>query len=365
MASLCFRGAGKAYSDKTAAVSGFDLEVKDKEFIVLAGPAGSGKSTVLKMIAGLEKLTEGELLIDGEPANETAVKDRDIVMMFQNYALDSRISVYENMASGLKLRKTPADIIDRRVKEAAEILGLTPLLSSKPKALSGAQRQRVAFGRAIVRRPKIFLLDEPLSHLDPKLRLQMRADIVKLYHKLNTTFIYTAADQAEAMTMGARIVVMKDGRIQQTGTPEQLYNEPANTFVAAYIGAPQMNMIPAALTGEGGNITADAGGISITLPASGNVSAFIGKKALLGVRPEDISLDGAFIRSSPGTAFTATVASAEELGNETLVYLKAGQGALFLARAAKQPSVKEGMEIKAAIDGRHINLFDFETGMRI
>ena len=250
MATVSLKGIKKVYDNQVTAVHDFDLEIQDKEFVVLVGPSGCGKSTTLRMVAGLEEISEGELQIDGRKVNDLASKDRDIAMVFQNYALYPHMTVYENMAFPLKLRKTSKAEIDRRVREAAEILDITEYLDRKPKALSGGQRQRVAIGRAIVREPKVLLMDEPLSNLDAKLRNQMRAEIIKLRHKINTTFIYVTHDQTEAMTLGDRIVIMKDGFIQQIGTPQQVFDHPANLFVAGFIGVPQMNFFDAQLVKE-------------------------------------------------------------------------------------------------------------------
>ena len=252
MASLLLKGIYKVYPSGVTAVTDFNLDIKDKEFIVFVGPSGCGKSTTLRMIAGLEEISKGELYIDGKLVNDVVPKDRDIAMVFQNYALYPHMTVYDNMAFGLKLRKVPKQIIDERVKEAAAILGITDYLTRKPKALSGGQRQRVALGRAIVREPKVFLLDEPLSNLDAKLRAQMRTEISKLHARLATTFIYVTHDQVEAMTMGTRIVVMKDGFMQQVDTPQNLYDYPINQFVAGFIGTPQMNFFPASCSREKG-----------------------------------------------------------------------------------------------------------------
>ena len=269
------------------AVQEFSLDIKDKEFIVLVGPSGCGKSTTLRMIAGLEEITAGDLLIDGKKCNEVAPKDRDIAMVFQNYALYPHMTVYENMAFSLKLAKAPKDEIDKKVKEAAEILDITQYLDRKPKALSGGQRQRVAIGRAIVRNPKVLLMDEPLSNLDAKLRNQMRAEIIKLRQKINTTFIYVTHDQVEAMTLGDRIVIMKDGFIQQIGTPQEVFNHPANLFVAGFIGTPQMNFFDAKL--ENGKVTVQGYEIELTADQKAKVKDVSGD-VVLGIRPVHINL---------------------------------------------------------------------------
>jgi multiple sugar transport system ATP-binding protein len=277
------------------AVHDFDLEIADKEFIVLVGPSGCGKSTTLRMVAGLEEISEGELYIDGRLVNDVAPKDRDIAMVFQNYALYPHMTVYENIAFALKLRHTPKEEIDKKVKEAAEILDITQYLKRKPKALSGGQRQRVAIGRAIVRDPKVLLMDEPLSNLDAKLRNQMRAEIIKLRERIDTTFIYVTHDQTEAMTLGDRIVIMKDGFIQQIGTPQEVFNHPTNLFVAGFIGTPQMNFFDAKLVNKGGKYAVEIGGMTVELSEEKQKKLAANKVAAqditLGVRPEHIALD--------------------------------------------------------------------------
>ena len=266
MASLSLKHIYKKYPGGVTAVSDFCLEIKDKEFLVLVGPSGCGKSTTLRMIAGLEEITEGELFIGDKLVNDVAPKDRDIAMVFQNYALYPHMSVFDNMAFGLKLRKTPKEEIKRRVEEAARILDITHLLDRKPKALSGGQKQRVALGRAIVRNPKVFLLDEPLSNLDAKLRASMRTELTKIHQRVGTTFVYVTHDQVEAMTMATRIVVMKDGVIQQVDTPQNLYDSPVNLFVAGFIGTPQMNFVNATLNKEGNGLTLTFGTSKVKLP---------------------------------------------------------------------------------------------------
>ena len=314
MSGLLLKGINKVYPGGNQAVFDFCLDIRDKEFIVFVGPSGCGKSTTLRMIAGLEEITSGELYIDGKLVNDVVPKDRDIAMVFQNYALYPHMSVYDNMAFGLKLRKVPKEVIDEKVKAAAEILGITDYLSRKPKALSGGQRQRVALGRTIVREPKVFLLDEPLSNLDAKLRAQMRTEISKLHVRLATTFIYVTHDQIEAMTMGTRIVVMKDGFMQQVDTPQNLYDYPINLFVAGFIGTPQMNFFRGStITEEGGKTYVNfIGGNKIVLPKAivakiKNIDDYknTGKEVTLGVRPEDIHEDDLFISNSPETIVKA------------------------------------------------------------
>ena len=303
------------------AVDDFNLEIADKEFIVLVGPSGCGKSTTLRMVAGLEDITSGELVIDGKVVNDVAPKDRDIAMVFQSYALYPHKTVYENMAFSLRLKKLPKDEIDRKVREAAEILDITQYLDRKPKALSGGQRQRVAIGRAIVRSPKVFLMDEPLSNLDAKLRNQMRAEIIKLRQRIDTTFIYVTHDQTEAMTLGDRIVIMKDGVIQQTGTPQQVFNHPENLFVAGFIGVPQMNFFDAELLLEGGVYSVKLGGAKVIL--SGEKQARLKannvqpQTVTLGVRPENISL------TEDANSVSAAVVVSEMMGSEVHLHLNA------------------------------------------
>ena len=290
MAEVILKNVRKVYDKDVVAVDDANIEIKDKEFVVLVGPSGCGKSTTLRMIAGLEEISGGDIYIDGTLVNDIPPKDRDIAMVFQNYALYPHMTVYQNMAFGLKLRKYPKDEIDARVQEAADILGIQDLLERKPKALSGGQRQRVAVGRAIVRKPKVFLFDEPLSNLDAKLRVQMRAEISKLHTRLEATMIYVTHDQTEAMTMGDRIVVMKDGRVQQIDAPLSLYNETVNQFVAGFIGSPSMNFISGKLAANGEGLVFDEGNIKIALPASYNdqLGDHKDQEVVMGIRPEDI-----------------------------------------------------------------------------
>ena len=299
MASISLRHIYKIYPGDVTAVKDFNLEIADKEFIILVGPSGCGKSTTLRMIAGLEEISKGELYIGDRLVNDVAPKDRDIAMVFQNYALYPHMTVYKNMAFGLELRKVDKAEIDKRVREAARVLDIEHLLDRKPKALSGGQRQRVALGRAMVRNPAVFLLDEPLSNLDAKLRTSMRTEIIKLHQKLATTFIYVTHDQTEAMTMGDRIVVMKDGIVQQVDTPQNLYDFPINMFVAGFIGSPQMNFLDATLNKDGNGYYLDLSGDRIDLPkektADGKLDAYVGKKVKAGVRPEDIKDDPEFV----------------------------------------------------------------------
>ena len=371
MASLSLRHIYKIYPGNVKAVSDFNLEIDDKEFIVFVGPSGCGKSTTLRMIAGLEEISAGELYIDGNLVNDVEPKDRDIAMVFQNYALYPHMTVYENMAFGLRLRKMASKEIDDRVKEAAAILGITPLLSRKPKALSGGQRQRVALGRAIVREPKVFLLDEPLSNLDAKLRVQMRTEITKLHNKLATTFIYVTHDQTEAMTMGTRIVVMKDGIVQQVDTPQFLYDSPENKFVASFLGSPQMNFFEhAVLSREKGKMYATFGDNKIEIPEEKAKrlidEVYIGQEITLGVRPEDIHDEEIFISSSPNTVINAHVDVMEKLGNETFLYMEVnGKEDYTVARIDARTSIKAGEDVKLAIDAHHLHFFDNKTELTI
>src|SRR5690554_1520856 len=353
MASVTLKNITKVYDGNVTAVSDFNLDIADKEFIVLVGPSGCGKSTTLRMVAGLEEITEGELYIGDKLMNDVAPKDRDIAMVFQNYALYPHMTVYDNMAFGLKLRKTPKAEIDRRVKEAAKILDIEHLLNRKPKALSGGQRQRVALGRAIVREPKVFLMDEPLSNLDAKLRVQMRTEITKLHNRLQTTFIYVTHDQTEAMTMGSRIVVMKDGFIQQVDTPQQLYDHPVNLFVGGFIGSPQMNFIPAKLEQEGNDVFAITETDKIKIP-EGKIKklkdpSYIGKEVIMGVRPEDLHDEEIFLQSAVDSTVKAYVEVVELMGSETYLYLNV-DGNNITARVDPRSTARTGDTIKIAMD---------------
>ena len=382
MAGLLLKGINKVYPSGVQAVFDFCLDIRDKEFIVLVGPSGCGKSTTLRMIAGLEEISSGELYIDGKLVNDVVPKDRDIAMVFQNYALYPHMSVYDNMAFGLKLRKVPKEEIDRKVKAAAEILGITDYLSRKPKALSGGQRQRVALGRTIVREPKVFLLDEPLSNLDAKLRASMRTEISKLHARLATTFIYVTHDQIEAMTMGTRIVVMKDGFMQQVDTPQNLYDYPINLFVASFIGTPQMNFFKeSTLTSKNGDVYVNfIGNNSIRIPDTivariPNINEYLdtGKLVTLGVRPEDIHQDQMFVANSPETIVKAKIVVIEKLGAETQIYCELDLGnaekedsvidssTQMIAKISSRAVVALNDVIELAFDANHIHLFDAET----
>ena len=368
MADLQLKGIYKRYAGNVTAVSDFTLDIEDKEFIILVGPSGCGKSTTLRMIAGLEEISEGELYIGGKLMNDVAPKDRDIAMVFQNYALYPHMTVFENMAFGLKLRKTPKDEINKRVKEAAKILDIEHLLDRKPKALSGGQRQRVALGRAIVRDPKVFLMDEPLSNLDAKLRVAMRTEINKLHKRLQTTFIYVTHDQTEAMTMGTRIVVMKDGIVQQVDSPANLYQRPCNMFVAGFIGSPQMNFINATLVKKDSGLFAEFNGESILIPegkaSRPEVQEYIGKEVVIGIRPEDIHDDESFVANNPQCVAKANVDVTEMMGAETYLYLTIG-GAPFVARVNQRSTAKLGDTIDVVLDSNKIHIFDKDTELTI
>ena len=366
MSSVTMKGIYKKYAGGVTAVSDFNLDVEDKEFIILVGPSGCGKSTTLRMIAGLEEITLGELYIDGKLVNDVAPKERDIAMVFQNYALYPHMTVFENMAFGLRLRKMPKDEIKRRVDEAAQILEIEHLLDRKPAALSGGQRQRVALGRAIVRNPKVFLLDEPLSNLDAKLRTAMRSELAKLHKKLATTFIYVTHDQTEAMTMGTRIVVMKDGFIQQVAAPQTLYESPANLFVATFIGTPQMN------TGEGEIV--DENGVTyltfgenckIALPEEKGrkpeVLAYAGKKVIFGIRPNDIHADEELMAKYPNRVIEAEVDMTELLGADTNLYLTNGDISMTAVVTTGTTNCKMGDKVRLCVDTTRVHLFDYDT----
>lgn len=364
MASLSLKNITKTYTGGFTAVKDFSLDIEDKEFIIFVGPSGCGKSTTLRMIAGLEEISDGELYIGDKLMNDVVPKDRDIAMVFQNYALYPHMTVYENMAFGLKLRKVPKDEIKKKVEEAAQILGIEPLLDRKPKALSGGQRQRVALGRAIVREPKVFLMDEPLSNLDAKLRVQMRTEIGKLHHELQTTFIYVTHDQTEAMTMGTRIVVMKDGIIQQVDTPANLYSYPCNMFVAGFIGSPQMNFIDVTVNVKADGTYLTNGNFSVKLPEGKakkeEFASYNGKEVVMGIRPEDIYDDQLHISEAPDCVADVKIDLTEMMGAETYLYFEV-EGINFTARVNPRTTAKREQVIKIAIDPNKIHLFDKET----
>jgi len=365
MSGIVMKGIDKVYDKaETKSVDNFDLDIKDKEFIVFVGPSGCGKSTTLRMIAGLEDITAGELYIGDRLVNDVAPKDRDIAMVFQNYALYPHMSVYDNMAFGLKLRKFKKEEIEKRVQNAAKILGIDKFLDRKPKALSGGQRQRVALGRAIVRDPQVFLMDEPLSNLDAKLRVQMRAELTKLHQRLQTTTIYVTHDQTEAMTMATRIVVMKDGIIQQVGTPKDVYDLPENIFVAGFMGSPAMNFLKIQLA-DGKAITGDK---TFKIP-EGKMKllrerGYVNQEIILGIRPEDIHDEPLFIEASPDTTFDATIEVAELMGAETFLYSNIGEDQ-FVARVDSRTEASSGKTIALALDMNKAHFFDPKSELRI
>jgi multiple sugar transport system ATP-binding protein len=368
MASLSLKNICKAYPNGFEAVKDFNLEIEDKEFIIFVGPSGCGKSTTLRMIAGLEEISSGELKIGDRLVNDVEPKDRDIAMVFQNYALYPHMTVYDNMAFGLKLRKVPKEQIDKMVKEAAKILDLEKLLDRKPKALSGGQRQRVAMGRAIVRNPKVFLMDEPLSNLDAKLRVQMRIEISKLHKNLGTTIIYVTHDQTEAMTLGTRIVVMKDGLIQQVDSPQVLYSKPNNLFVAGFMGSPQMNFVDAKVQVTGTDASLLVGNNAIKLPPAKAKKlidgGYNGKTVVLGIRPEDVNDSQMFIESSPNSVVESVVKVYELLGAEVNLYFDV-EGVQMTARVDPRTTARVGDKIKVAFDVEKIHVFDKETELAI
>ncbi|MEN1970464.1 sn-glycerol-3-phosphate ABC transporter ATP-binding protein UgpC [Lentibacillus sp. N15] len=360
MAELRLEHIQKSYDKKAIAVDNFNLHIQDKEFIVFVGPSGCGKSTTLRMIAGLEEITGGELYIDDRKMNDVAPKDRDIAMVFQNYALYPHMNVYDNMAFGLKLRKFKKDEIKQRVENAARILGLEAYLTRKPKALSGGQRQRVALGRAIVRDAKVFLMDEPLSNLDAKLRVQMRAEIQKLHQRLQTTTIYVTHDQTEAMTMATRLVVMKDGIIQQVGAPKEVYDHPENMFVGGFIGSPSMNFLSGTLKDSAFQL----GELSVAVPEGKMKSlrekGYVDKEVILGIRPEDIHDEPVFIDSTPDTKVTATIDVAELMGAESYLYSKVSEQE-FVARVDSRSDITGGERVDLAFDMNKVHFFDKQT----
>lgn len=346
-------------------VKDFHLDIKDKEFVVLVGGSGCGKSTTLRMIAGLEEITSGELYIGDRLVNDVAPKDRDIAMVFQSYALYPHMNVYENMAFGLKLRKFKKEDIDKRVRENAKILDIEHLLDRKPKALSGGQRQRVALGRAIVREPQVFLMDEPLSNLDAKLRVQMRTEILKLHKRLETTIIYVTHDQTEALTMGDRIVVMEKGVIQQAATPEEIYNHPVNIFVAGFIGSPSMNFINGTLVEENGELHFKTNGVNVEIPLGKaktlREKGYVGKEVVFGLRPEDLHEEPVFLDFSPNTIVNATIEVTENLGHEIYLHLTGLGSGNVVARVNGRSTFEEGSAIKLAFDLNKAHFFDKET----
>ncbi len=372
MADVSLKNVRKQYDNGFVAVHDFNLDIKDKEFIVLVGPSGCGKSTTLRMIAGLEDITDGEIKIGENVVNDMEPKDRDIAMVFQNYALYPHMSVYENIAFGLRLRKLPNDEIHEKVCNAAEILGITDLLGRKPKQLSGGQRQRVAIGRAIVRVPKVFLMDEPLSNLDAKLRNQMRAEIILLREKIQTTFVYVTHDQTEAMTLGDRIVIMKDGYVMQVGTPQDLFNHPANLFVAGFIGTPQMNFFDAELKKENGKYTAYIGDARIAIPEYINDALLkrgsVPEKATLGVRPENLII----CAENTPNSIRAEVKVTEMMGSEIHIHAMCGEDKKIILRVQiadltdeEQTALTKQTHLYFTLRERTINLFDNDDGKNL
>ncbi|PID28261.1 MAG: sugar ABC transporter ATP-binding protein [Candidatus Cloacimonadota bacterium] len=362
MAQVQVKNVNKFYDNKFHAVKNANFIAEDKEFVILVGPSGCGKTTTLRMIAGLEDISDGEIKIGDKIVNNIAPKDRDIAMVFQNYALYPHMTVYQNMSFALKLRKTPKDEIDAKVREAAKMLDIEHLLDRKPKELSGGQRQRVALGRAIVRKPRVFLFDEPLSNLDAKLRVQMRAEIIKLHRRLSTTMIYVTHDQVEAMTMGDKIVVMKDGVIQQIDSPLNVYNNPKNLFVAGFIGSPSINRISGKLTKENNQVAFISEDIKITLTEDQKdmLSDYTGKEIILGIRPEDIyDKDFSSLAEEP-RALETVCEVVEPMGNEFILYLLAGKNKLT-ARIDPKRMPEPDKKFVAALDMKKAHFFDSET----
>jgi multiple sugar transport system ATP-binding protein len=364
MAEVLLKNVTKIYDGGSKVVTDANFKVEDKEFVVLVGPSGCGKTTTLRMIAGLEEITSGEIFIDGKLVSNLAPKDRDIAMVFQNYALYPHMTVYENMAFGLKLKKIDKKEIDLRVKEAAKILSLETYLDRKPKALSGGQRQRVAVGRAIVRKPKVFLFDEPLSNLDAKLRVQMRTEISKLHKQLGATMIYVTHDQTEAMTMGDRIVIMKDGIINQVDTPLNLYNKPVNQFVAGFIGSPAMNFLTGTISEKNGLMFTSNNSefkFHLTSVQKDYLKDYVGKEITIGIRPENISVEN---NSSTSIELDCILDVIEPMGNETFIYFQV-EKTQFIARVKPLKDLKAGESIKLFIDPNGLYLFDNNSGFYI
>jgi multiple sugar transport system ATP-binding protein len=368
MASITLKNIVKTYEDGVTVIPGLDLEIRDKEFIILVGPSGCGKSTTLRMIAGLESITSGEMYIGDRLVNDVAPKDRDIAMVFQSYALYPHMTVYKNMAFALTLRKEPREEIDRKVREAARILDIEKYLNRKPRALSGGQRQRVALGRAMVRHPSVFLLDEPLSNLDAKLRTEMRAQISRLHRNLQTTFVYVTHDQTEAMTMADRIVVMKDGVIQQIDTPENLYAHPCNTFVAGFIGTPQINFLPATICVQGGRRCAHVGGHTLPLPERmqqvAALTDYIDREVVYALRPEHFYADRRHCENDHPAEISVKVELAEMMGSEIYVYTAVGQTDI-IAKVAAGSKIVSGDKLKLFIDTERPHIFDKKSGLLI
>ncbi|MDD3026842.1 MAG: sn-glycerol-3-phosphate ABC transporter ATP-binding protein UgpC [Erysipelotrichaceae bacterium] len=365
MAKLTLENVCKTYENGFEAVKNFNIEIGDREFIIFVGPSGCGKSTTLRMIAGLEDISSGELKIDGRIVNDVEPKDRDIAMVFQNYALYPHMTVYQNMAFGLRIRHLPKAEIDTIIREVAKILDLESLLDRKPKALSGGQRQRVAMGRAMVRNPKIFLMDEPLSNLDAKLRVQMRMEIAKLHKRLGSTMIYVTHDQTEAMTLGTRIVVMNKGIVQQIDTPTRLYGKPKNLFVAGFIGSPQMNFFKAQVVMENNEVILKIDDKTIIKPAVARGNrlkelGYLGQEIIVGIRPEDIHDEEIFIASSQDTVFTSEVEAIETLGSDTYLHLGL-HGIKIVARVDPRSNAKTEQEMRLAFDANQMHFFDLAS----
>jgi multiple sugar transport system ATP-binding protein len=363
MAKVVLENVWKIYPKDVVAVNDVNLEIEDREFLVLVGPSGCGKSTTLRMVAGLEEISRGAIYIDGRKINDVPPKDRDIAMVFQNYALYPHMTVYKNMAFGLKLRKYPKAEIDQRVREAAGILSIQELLERKPKELSGGQRQRVAVGRAIVRKPKAFLFDEPLSNLDAKMRVQMRTEISKLHTRLAATMIYVTHDQVEAMTMGDRIVVMKDGLIQQVAAPLELYNRPANRFVAGFIGSPPMNFFNGTVEQGGGGVVFNEGGFRIRVDErhARVLSGLVGRAMVFGIRPEDIKDVSQIVQANPAECIKAKVEVVEPMGAEVFLYMNTGRNS-FIARVDSHQKGDVGAAITLQMNVRKGHFFDAQSG---
>ena len=368
MASITLNHIVKTFDDGVTVIPDLNLEIKDKEFVIFVGPSGCGKSTTLRMIAGLEDISSGELIIGGKMVNDIPPKDRDIAMVFQSYALYPHMTVYKNMAFALKLRKEPKDVIDKKVRQAAKILELEPYLNRKPKALSGGQRQRVALGRAMVRNPCAFLLDEPLSNLDAKLRTQMRSQIALLHKRLETTFIYVTHDQTEAMTMADRIVVMKDGVVQQFDTPSNLYNHPCNMFVAGFIGTPQMNFIDATIITCSGELCALVDDITVPLPLrmqeNENVKKYVGKPIVYGIRCEDMHINSNYALENKQNEITLKADLAEMMGSEVYIYSSINDKEI-IAKVRSDTNISSGDSVKLYIDTEKVHLFDPESELLI
>ena len=391
MAEIALEALSKVYADGTRAVSDLSLLIEDGELVVLVGPSGCGKTTALRMVAGLEDITSGTVRIGDTVVNRLPPKDRDLAMVFQNYALYPHMSAYDNMAFGLKMRSLPRAEIRRRVEHAARVLGLEPVLNKKPRTLSGGQRQRVAMGRAIVREPQAFLMDEPLSNLDAKLRVEMRAEIGRIQRDLRATTLYVTHDQVEAMTLGDRVVVLRDGILQQVGTPKDLYDSPVNLFVAEFVGSPAMNLVRADIVSENGGLRAVFGDSALDVDGRPALASFAGRRVVLGVRPEDLE-DAAVAGSVGGRTISAVVDIREDLGSEVLVHFGVGgsavrgvdvqaalgeaaveattdevrrKGSLFTARVTRESRAREGQRVELAVDTRRLHFFELETGRAI